>query len=246
MSVGELNALTLAERELEALEELATLKAKLSKLRGAGVAQYYSDPVGFIRECVQFRPGRDGSPRGLTPYQIEIIGALPQVKRIAVRGPRGLGKSTTASLIVLWFAITRDAVGRDWKIVTTAGSWQQLEDFLWQEIGKWALALDWEKVGRPPFSSRTEMMKTQLRLRYGLALAGSPDKPERLEGAHASSVLYVFDESKIIAGATFDSAEGAFSAAGDDSDDEAFALAISTPGEPAGPLLRHPHPQAGP
>jgi hypothetical protein len=227
-------SLSLAAQELAALEELAELKARLVQIRGRGVAGYYDDPVGFVENCVKFKPGRDGKPRGLAAYQIEVIGDLPKYKRIAVRGPRGMGKSAIASLIVLWFAVTRDATGTDWKIATTAGSWQQLEDFLWPEIGKWAKALEWEKIGRAPFSERDELMKTRLRLRHGHAYAGSPDKHEKLEGLHADSVLYVYDEAKIIAGETFDSAEGAFSAAGDDSDLEAYALAISTPGEPAG------------
>ena len=225
---------SLAAQELAALEELAALRARLATIRGKGVAAYVDDPVGFIKACVKFKPHKDGRPGGLAPYQEEIIGNLTKYKRIAVRGPRGLGKSQLASMIILWFAITRDACGRDWKIVTTAGSWQQLEDFLWQEIAKWAWMLDWEKIGRPPFSPRTELMKTQLRLRHGLALAGSPDKPERLEGAHSDNILYCFDEAKIISAETFDSAEGAFSGAGENSDLEAYAIAISTPGEPAG------------
>jgi hypothetical protein len=58
--------------------------------------------------------------------------------------------------------------------------------------------------------------------------------PARIEGAHADSLLFLFDESKIIKADTFDAAEGAFSAAGEDSDLEAFALAVSTPGAPSG------------
>lgn len=228
------SARSLAAQELAALEELAALKARLAALRGRGVSAYYDDPVGFIRDCVKFKPGRDGKPKGLAPYQIEIIGDLPKVKRIAVRGCRGMGKSAIASLLILWFAITRDAAGRDWKIVTTAGSWAQLESFLWVEISKWAWNLNWEKIGRSPFNQRSELMKTQLRLRYGLAIAASPDKPERIEGAHSDCVMAVLDESKIISPEIFDSIEGTFSGAGDDSDLEAYVLAISTPGEPSG------------
>ena len=225
---------TLADQELAALEELAALRAKLATIRGKGVAGYADDPVGFVQNCVRFKPGRDGKPKGLAPYQIEIIGDLPKVKRIAVRGCRGMGKSAIASLLILWFAVTRDAAGIDWKIVTTAGSWAQLEDFLWVEVSKWAWTLDWEKIGRQPFNQRTELMKTQLRLRHGLALAASPDKPERIEGAHSDSVLAILDEAKIISPEIFDSIEGTFSGAGEGSDLEAYVLAISTPGEPAG------------
>jgi hypothetical protein len=47
-------------------------------------------------------------------------------------------------------------------------------------------------------------------------------------------LLYVFDEAKAIPSATWDAAEGAFSGASEESGLEAKALAISTPGEPAG------------
>lgn len=81
-------AMTLAEQELAALVELEQLRAKLAAIRGKGVAAYVHDPVGFIRDCVKFKPGQ-----GLASYQAEIIGDLPRFKRIAVRGPRGLGKA---------------------------------------------------------------------------------------------------------------------------------------------------------
>lgn len=234
MSMAPAGAMTLAEQELVALEELEQLKAKLTAIRGKGVSVYYDDPVGFIRDCVKFRPMKDGTPGGLAPYQAEIIGDLPRRKRIAVRGPRGLGKSTTASLVVLWFAITREAAGVDWKIATTAGSWSQLTSYLWKEIGKWSMALDWDKIGRKPFSSHTELKKTELELRWGLAFAASPDKPATIEGLHATAVLILLDEAKIISPDLFNSIEGALSGVGEDSDLEGYVLAISTPGEPAG------------
>ena len=219
----------LAAQELAALEELAVLKARLAKIRGSGIAQYVHDPLGFIRHAVRFKPGG-----GLAPYQAEIIADLPRKKRMAVRGPRGLGKSALVSLIVLWFALTRDAAGIDWKIGTTAGSWSQLESYLWPEIGKWANSLNWAAIGRGPLNPRHELMRTQLRLGHGLALAASPEKPDVIEGLHGDAVLIVIDEAKIVTPGIFDSIEGAFSGAGEGSDLEAYALAFSTPGEPAG------------
>ena len=191
---------SLAAQELAALEELAALKERLAKIRGRGIAQYVHDPLGFIGAAVKFKPGG-----GLAPYQAEIIADLPRVKRIAVRGPRGLGKSALVSLIVLWFALTRDAAGIDWKIGTTAGSWAQLESYLWPEITKWSNHLNWTVIGREPLSPRSELMKTQMRLRHGLALAASPEKPAVIEGLHADSVLIVIDEAKIVNPGIFDS-----------------------------------------
>ena len=219
----------LAAQELAALEELAALKAKLATIRGKGAASFVHDPVGFIDAYVKFPPGG-----GLTAYQRDIIAGFPAAKRLAVRGPRGLGKSTLMSLVILWFAVTRDAAGIDWKVMTTAGSWHQLESYLWREITKWARRLNWEKMGRLPPNERNELMKTKFRLRHGDADAASPDTPEKVEGLHADHVLLCLDEAKIISSDTFDSVEGALSGAGEGSDLEAYALAISTPGEPSG------------
>ncbi len=220
---------SLAAQELAALTELATLKARLTEIRGAGIARYVHDPLGFVERAVKFKPGG-----GLAAYQAEIIADLPKHKRMAIRGPRGLGKSALVSLIVLWFALTRDAAGIDWKIGTTAGSWAQLSEYLWPEISKWSNNLDWAAIGREPFHPRGELMTTKLRLRNGLALAASPERPDVIEGLHADAVLVVIDEAKIVTPGIFDSIEGAFSGAGEGSDLEAYALAFSTPGEPAG------------
>lgn len=171
---------------------------------------------------------------GPTDYQQEIIARLPESRRIAVRGPHGLGKTALASWLVLWFALSRDAAGVDWKIVTTASAWRQLTHFLWPEVRKWARRLRWNRLGREAFNARSELLQLQLRLTSGEAFAVASDSPELIEGAHADSLLYVFDEAKVIPPGMFDAAEGAFSGAGRDTAVEAFAVAISTPGAPAG------------
>jgi excisionase family DNA binding protein len=56
-----------------------------------GVARFYNDPVGFIDECVTWPPGRR-----LAPYQREVLAAIPEKRRVSVRGPHGLGKSAIA------------------------------------------------------------------------------------------------------------------------------------------------------
>ncbi len=132
------------------------------------------------------------------------------------------------SWAVLWFATTRDALGVDWKILTLASIWRQLEKYLWPEIHKWAHRLNWPKIGRAPFNDR-ELMQLSLKLGSGEAFAVASDNPETIEGAHADYILYIFDESKIIPEATWDSAEGAFA-----SGIETYWLAASTPGEPQG------------
>jgi hypothetical protein len=212
-----------AEARLERLRYLRDLNARAAKIK-TGVARYYDDPLGFLDNCIDWR-GSDGP----TGYQREILAALPAEKREAVRGPHGLGKSSLAAWVMLWFALTRDAAGVDWKAVATAGAWRQLINYLLPEFHKWAGRLRWDKVrdGRP--FTRQELLNLNLRLRHGALSAAACTTPALIEGAHADSLLFIYDEAKAIPAGTFDACEGAFSGTG-----EAYALALSTPGPPQG------------
>jgi hypothetical protein len=183
--------------------------------------RYRDDPVGFVTDCILWRNGE-----GPAPYQNEILEAIPKHRRVSARGPHGLGKSTLAAWAIHWFALTRD--GTDWKIPATASVWRQLSAFLFPEIHKWARRLNWERIGRPPYKDKDELLTLALHLSTGSAFALASDQPTALEGAHADHILYVFDESKAISSAIFDAAEGAFSTG------ESYALAISTPGASVG------------
>jgi hypothetical protein len=169
----------------------------------------------------------------LPGYQREIMEALPVHRRVAVRGPHGLGKSFAGALVVNWFATTRDAAGVDWKIITTASAWRHLEVYLWPEIHKWASRIDFNMLGRGPYNRR-ELLDLRLKLQHGAATAVASNQPERIEGAHADELLYLLDEAKIIPPETWDAIEGAFSGAGPDTTAAAYAFAMSTPGPPSG------------
>ena len=198
-----------------------------------GAAAYLYDPLGFMDHCIRWPQGHDGEPGGLTPYQREVIADLVIARRMAVRGPHGLGKTTTNALVIHWFALTRDAARIDWKIITTAGAWRQLIKYLWPEIHKWSRFLDWEAIGRRPYTQH-ELLDLNLKLTYGQASAVAASDKELIEGAHADSLLYVYDESKSIKADIFDASEGAFSGARESGLPEAFGLAQSTPGEMQG------------
>jgi hypothetical protein len=198
-----------------------------------GAAAYLHDPLGFVDNCVRFPAGHDGEPGGLTPYQRENFQQLEQQRRLAVRGPHGLGKTTTNALAVHWFALTRDAARIDWKVITTAGAWRQLTKYLWPEIHKWAHYIDWEAVGRRPYTLH-ELLDLNLKLAYGQASAVAASDKELIEGAHADSLLYIYDESKAIKADIFDASEGAYSGARKSGLPEAYGLAQSTPGEMQG------------
>ena len=86
---------------------------------------------------------------------------------------------------------------------------------------------------RGPFTSQ-ELTTLQLKLTTGQAFAVASDNEALIEGAHASALLYVYDESKAIPDKTWDAVEGAFANAGEETGKVAYAFAISTPGPPIG------------
>lgn len=188
-------------------------------------AWWMNDPLGFIELAW---PDLD-----LAAYQGEVLAMLPTEHKVSVRGPRGLGKTMVSALAILWFAISREQAGIDWKVVTTSGSWLQLRTFLWPEVHRWAKAIDWDALGVDPWQTEKQILKLSISLDAGIASAASPQRPELIEGAHAKQLMVVFDESKVIAPEVFNSVEGAASGQGVDGQ-EFFALAVSTPGAPIG------------
>lgn len=188
---------------------------------GSGfMAKYGQDLAGFVEDCIIFDIGD-----GPTSYQKRILVGFPSWGRTAVRGPRGLGKTTLAAWIVLWAVLTSNDV----LVMTTAGTWRQLQKFLWPEIHKWVERLNWEVIGRPKFN-RHELTKLSLKLGHSReAFAAASTNPDNLEGGHAKRVVIIFDEAKAIPNEVFDALEGTFSTS-----TEAYALAISTPGAPQG------------
>lgn len=220
-------------QKLARLRELQRLRADLDRRHADRALEltgrYMYDPAGFAREVLWWPSGSS-----LAGYQDEVLTELPVRRRVALRGPHGLGKSCIDAVVVLWFATTRDAAGIDWKVLTTASAWRHLSVYLWPEIHKWARRIQWDKLGRVEFSARTELLQLTLKLAMGAATAVASDRAELIEGAHADSLLYLLDEAKIIPNDTWDAIEGAFSGGRTEGLPEAFALATSTPGPPTG------------
>lgn len=225
----EMNAL---QKEMEQIrEQRAAERVALAKEGGfkSFGERYLNDPVGFSRDCLWWPEGN-----GLTDYQAEVLEALVEHQRVSLRSAHGAGKTAVMSQGILWFALTREGLGLDWKAPITASVNAQLTNYLWPEVKKWARSIRWEVVGRKPFNPKTEMLIDSLRLTHGSAFCVTPDEPARMEGAHADHLAFFYDESKLVRAQLFDASEGAFSGAGGDTGRTALALSASTPGPPIG------------
>ncbi len=197
---------------------------QIRRSRATRVAKTYAaDPVAWMHDCIRW-----DDDEGPADYQEATLAALPEYLRVAVRGPRGAGKTAPAAWAVLWFATTRDGLD-DWKVPTTAGAWRQLTKFLWPEIHRWARRLRWDRLGREPFHRGRDLLERNLKLSTGEAFAIASNDPDLLEGAHAPRLFAVVDEGKAVPEGSWDAIEGYFSDPG-----EKLALALSTPGAPLG------------
>lgn len=147
------------------------------------VERYKADPVAFLREVLHMEPA---------PYQEDIARQLVTKRRVAVRAPHGVGKTTIAAGLICWAIGTADV---DTKIVTTAGAWRQLKFFLWPEIRKWALKGDWSKVGLEMRLDR-EVFDLWIKTPNALAFGAASDQPSLIEGAHATRIFYFFRRSQ--------------------------------------------------
>lgn len=168
---------------------------------------YAHDRIAFVYDCLP------ALGRTLAEYQEEILGYFDEgARRVAVRGPHGLGKTALASVLTHHSVLTAMS---DCKVPTTASAWRQLEKYLWPEIKKTNKFLDWIEIGRPPYN-KDELLTQSIRLKQGTveAFAVASDDHTTIEGAHATRMVYVFDEAKTIPRGTWDAAEGAFSSEG--------------------------------
>jgi hypothetical protein len=214
----------------ELQRRLAETELRLREVNRLRIKRWEYNPVLWARECIAWPEGQ-----GLTTYQEGTLDELVKTGRVAVRSGHGTGKTTTNSMAALWFATTRELAGYDWKVLTTAGAWRQLEKYLWPEIHRWARRIKFEVLGLKPFNS-SQLLDLALKLDNGEAFAVAASDPALVEGAHAVCLLYIFDESKAIDARIFDAAEGAFAGSSNKIGTlpEAFGLAQSTPGDPEG------------
>lgn len=206
------------------LERLVAKQERLAYERRRLAEQWADNPVQWVTDCVLFPD--DGT---LADYQHAALTSLGTDRRTAVRGPRGSGKTMPAALAFWWFATTRELMGVDWKIPTTAGSWDQIRRFLWPEIHKWYRQINWSAVGLARPRKGRDLLTYELKLTYGEGFGRATDDPDLIEGAHASHMLVIVDEGKAVPDPIWDAIEGYFANPG-----EHYIFALSTPGAAVG------------
>jgi hypothetical protein len=146
------------------------------------------DPARFASEVL----GAD-----LWDKQREILSAVANHKRVAVRSCNGSGKMFTAAYVVIWWLVTQP----ESIVITTAPTAHQVRNILWREI-------------RRIYHSNTALIggklsNTSIELDdKHFAVGLSTDQPERFQGFHEGNILFVVDEASGVREGIYEALEG--------------------------------------
>lgn len=133
----------------------------------------------------------------------------------------GVGKTATFAVALLWFL---DCFPGG-VVITTAGTWAQVEHQLWREIAKWKAGGDLEGT---LLSHRLDIAPDW----YALGL--STNQPENFEGHHGKYMMLMYDEAKAIKKDIFQAGRRMLQ-----SSKMWWWLIASTPGNPTGGYYEH-------
>ena len=165
----------------------------------AFIQRYYSDPAGFCENVIGMKP---------LEWQRELMEAIASgVRKCSLVSGHGVGKSSCAAALIIWFILTRYPC----KIVVTAPTASQLYDALFAEVKRRI------KEMPPAISKLLEATSDRVVLKsspteaFCSARTSSKEKPEAMAGVHSENVLLIADEASGIPEEVFESAAGSMS-----------------------------------
>jgi phage terminase large subunit len=153
------------------------------------------------------------------PMQSYILDAISKNKEVAVASCHAAGKSWLSARATLWFLYTR----KHSRVVTTAPTFDQVRDILWQEIR--------QAHNESKKALGGKMLDTRLDLGPNWFATGrSTDDANRFQGAHSAkgSIFVVADEAAGIKSDIWTGIDGILTS------DDSHLLAIGNPTSPSG------------
>lgn len=165
-----------------------------------------TDPLGFAREVLG---------NSLWEKQQQIMEAVRDHRRVAVRSCHHSGKTFTASAITQWFARSFNPS----LVLTTAPTERQVEKLLWGEI-----AFQQSRARLPGKMLTTSLEVGPAQRAYGF----TTNKPEKFQGWHCENILIIVDEASGVDEAIYEAIEGCLTGP------NAKLLLIGNPNSPSG------------
>jgi len=156
----------------------------------------HDSPEEFARHILGVPCFRDGE--AFTGDQRDVFEAVCAHSRVAVYSAHGVGKTYSLAVIALWWLHTRIPS----IIVTTAGTYQQLEKVLWAEIRN--------LHQQSAVQLGSDLMPSAPGIVIGpkhYAEAVSVDKPTAMLGRHSKHLLALIDEGEGVEPEIFDAVD---------------------------------------
>ena len=151
-------------------------------------------PVEFARDVLGVR---------LWAKQQELLSALPEHRRVAVKSGNGLGKGFSAAVAVLWFLYTHDPG----IVLSTAPTFRQVRHILWRQIHSLHRRAP-QRLGGKLLDTRWELGDD----RYAMGL--SADTADQFQGFHSPNMLIVVDEAEGVSDIIYEAIEAVLTSAG--------------------------------
>lgn len=154
-------------------------------------ARYREDPLSFFREVL-----------GVVPWsrQIDVIEAVRDHKRVAVKSGHKVSKSHTAAGLALWFYCSFE----DARVVMTSTTSRQVDQILWRE-----LRMMHARASIPIGGDIHELARSGLKSADFREVVGFTAKEsEAVAGVSGKNLLYIPDEASGIPDLVFEAIEG--------------------------------------
>ena len=150
-------------------------------------------PIEFARDILQVE---------LWSKQEEVLSALVENRRVAVKSGNGLGKGYCAAVAALWFLYCHDPA----IVLTTAPTFRQVRHILWRQIrGLYRRASD--VLGGKMLDTRWELAED----RYAIGL--SADTADQFQGFHSPNMFIIVDEAEGVSDEIYEAIEAVMTSA---------------------------------
>jgi len=168
------------------------------------------------------KPPRDWKPGDLLPLwskQRDIINAVVQHRKVAVKSGHGVGKTFLAAGITLYLAYVWHATG-----MTTAPTFRQVRRALWGEIH-----YQYNR-SRTPLGGKMNQVSLDLGDKWFVE-GFATDKPmDNITGIHEENIFVIVDEAGGVVPTTFEALDALLTS------ESTFVLYIGNPVDPTGPF----------
>lgn len=155
--------------------------------------------------------------------QVEILNAIVEHRKVAVKSCHSSGKTYLAAIITIYLAYVYGALG-----ITTAPTGRQVRRLLWAEIAKiWNYADGWQKSnGRSGLGGRLLNTSLELGDKWFVEGFSTDSKEANLPGFHAKTIFVIVDEAGGVDPKIFELLETVLSS------EDVFVLYIGNPVDP--------------